>query len=221
MNALVKHTDDPFAMLDQAIGVDMDGDLFRFNAKLGTYFEGQEKKIVPIGRKLKFAPLSIQDGYQKWIDGKMIDERWRSWVNEHPIIRNDLGDFPEDAEFKDVWGFTLRAAFRHMTGARLKFVTTSTGGINAIRRVLRAWKAARDSYPDLVPVVTIGTESYVHKVHRTEIITPTFEIVDWAPWDSDKPKLKAVEGPEPDQAEGQSIGGVLDDEIPFACEWRA
>ena len=69
MNALVKHTDDPFAMLDQAIGVDMDGDLFRFNAKLGTYFEGHEKKIVPIGRKLKFAPLSIQDGYQKWIDG--------------------------------------------------------------------------------------------------------------------------------------------------------
>ena len=88
----------------------------------------------------------------------MIDERWRSWVNEHPIIRNDLGDFPEDAEFKDVWGFTLRAAFRHAHGPLLKWVTGSTGGVNAIKRLLSKWRAERNDYPDLVPMIELGTE---------------------------------------------------------------
>ena len=125
----------------------------------------------------------MQSGYQKWEDGKIVDERFSDWASgEKPILRNDLGDFPENDDAKDPWSYVLRCAFRFMTGAQLKFVTSSTGGINAVRKLLRAWKEERDNYPGLVPVVELGTDFYVHKEHRTEIITPTFTIVDWVNW---------------------------------------
>jgi hypothetical protein len=178
------------------------------------YFKGQEKEIVPLERKLKFAPLSVQSGYQKWEDGKIVDERFADWASgEKPVLRNDLGDHPKDENAKDPWSYALRCAFRLMSGPQLKFVTGSTGGVNAIRKLLRTWKQERDNHPDLVPVIELGTESYVHKEHRTEIITPTFTIVDWAPWDREKPK--AVAGPKADADDSRTISHDLDDEIPF------
>jgi hypothetical protein len=53
-----------------------------------------------------------------------------------------------------------------------------------------------------------------HKVHRTEIVTPTFRIVDWAPWDGEMPKVMQ-------KAKATFVAQALDDEIPFAPEWRA
>jgi hypothetical protein len=213
-NALAKTNQ--YSPIDANIGADLDGDLLRFNGKVGRFFKGPEKVEVPPGRRLKFAPLSVQDGYQKWIDGKIEDERWREWNSTTPpILRNDLGDL--DQEFwhdgKDPWSFTLRAAFKEARGGLLKFVTTSTGGINAIRRTMRTWRTERDNHPGLVPMVELGVQSYVHKIHRTEIITPTLTIIAWTSWDGEG--VQATPPKALPKAEPRTTAQELDDEIPF------
>ena len=217
-----------YEALDRNIGTSLlDGELFRFNGKSGKFFRGPEKVEVPLGRRLKFAPLSVQDGWQKWEGGKIVDERFREWNStQPPILRSDLGDLDEElwTEDKDPWSFTLRAAFQDARNNQLKFVTGSTGGLNAIRRLLRDWRQQRSDHPNAVPVVELGSDSYVHKVHRTEIITPKFTIVGWTTWDGDMPTVSVtpkalppggITADDPRTTQGQSLSTMLNDSIPF------
>jgi hypothetical protein len=235
-----------FSALDANIGADMDGVLLRFNGKVGKFFKGAEKEEVPFGRRLKLAPPSVQDGWQKWDSGKIGDQRFREWNStQPPIFRDELGDMHEDAwpEGKDPWSGTILVALRDAKGEMLKFATNSKGGENAIRRVLREWRRDRAAHPGEVPVVELGCDSYVHKKHRTEIITPRFMIVGWCAWDDDMAAmtkvatsvgLKATTPPttpkalppggvttdDPRTMQGSSLSGELDDLIPFSPEWR-
>ena len=58
---------------------------------------------------------------------------------QHPITRNDLGDLDEARwpDGKDPWAFTMIIAFKDAKGALFKFSTSTTGGSNAMRKMLR------------------------------------------------------------------------------------
>jgi hypothetical protein len=168
----------------------LDGDLLRFNGKTGKFIRGSDKIELPNRRRLKLAPTSVQDGFVRWENGRITDQRFREWVsNSQPIERDDLGDNNELdwPDGKDPWSFTLMVAFKDGRGIQLKFTTSSTGGCNAVRKVLRDWRAQRQQHEGEVPVVELGTDSYEHKVHRTTITVPTFTIVGWTTWDGEMP----------------------------------
>jgi hypothetical protein len=140
-----------------------------------------------------------------------------------PILRNDLGDFEERdwPNGKDPWAFTIIAAMKDDEGVLLKFSTSAKGGENAIRILCRDWRRQRDKHPGMVPVIKLGSDSYLHKIHRTEVIIPTFAIVGWAAWD-DNGDLAVVSAPKALPPGGVTaddprtmMGPGIDDEIIF------
>jgi hypothetical protein len=209
-----------YAALDANIGNDLDGELLLFNGKHGEFTRGADKTLVPLGTELRFAPTSVQDGYQKWEDGKIVDGRFREWISsQHPILRNDLGDFEERdwPNGKDPWAHTILVAIKDEDGALLKFSTSSKGGENAVRRLMRDWKRERAKNEGFVPVIKLGSDTYLHKVHKSDVIIPTFTIIDWAPWDLGPGKKLTLPPPgwsTPDDPRTQ-IREELDDAIPF------
>ena len=185
------------------------------------------------------------DGFQKWVNGKLVDERYREWASpQPPILRNDLNDF--DFDEQDPWKPVLLAAFKGGRGNLLKFSTGSIGGANSIRKLMQDWKQERGNRPTQVPVVELGSTNYQHKVHFTVIHTPVFRIVDWCLWDGAMPTVQAAatvkmspaegastgmngapkmalpdwtaDGPEP--TAGSRFSVELSDDIPFSPEWR-
>src|SRR5262249_55096397 len=160
-----------------------DGIPLRF--KDGKFYEGFDKVEVQDGTVMRFAPTSVQDGFVLWRDGRPIDWRMREWLNtSQPISRGILGDNDESKwpEGKDPWVFTMLAALKDAEGVLYKFSTSSSGGSNAIRKLMREWRRLREKHPGLVPLVTLGSDFYVHKVHKNQVRIPTFEIVGWEPW---------------------------------------
>jgi hypothetical protein len=222
MNQLM-HVQMNYNGYDRNVGADvLGGDLLRFNGKTGQFTRGSEKTVMDLGRRLKWAPLSVQDGWQKWVGGKIAEEAFREWNStQPPILRNDLGDHNEGLwpEGKDPWTFCLRTAFADPRRNQLKFVTSSTGGVNAVRKLARDWKSVRENHVGLVPVVELGADSYEHKVHRTTIITPVFSIVDWAEWNGHMPTIpspmKALPPGGVTADDPRTLSQELDDDIPF------
>ena len=108
-------------------------------------------------------------------------------------------------------------AMKDEDDVQLKFSTGSVGGANAVRKVLREWKRLRDKHPGQVPVVSLGSDSYQHKVHRTEVQFPVFEIVDWDYWDeADRASAKALPSYVTADDPRTQVRDELDgDEIPY------
>jgi hypothetical protein len=205
---LAKYEPKTLAALDANIGTDLDGEPLRF--KDGKWLQGFDKAFVEPGTVMRFAPLSIQDGYVKWDDGKPVDWRMREWISTQvPILREDLGE-NDEADWpngKDPWAFTLIAALKDAEGTFYKFSTGSAGGINAVKKLMRTWRRERDRYPGKVPVVALNTDSYVHKVHKNTVMIPVFDLVGWEPWD----ESDVVPPPE----ERSHVAHAVNDEIPF------
>ena len=154
--------------------------------KDGKFLQGFDKIEVEDGTVLRVAPESVQDGFVIWENSKPVEWRMREWIYPAmPIYRDTLGDLDEGEwpDGKDPWAFTMLLAMKDATGKLLKFTTGTAGGSNAVKRLLREWRKERDQHRGLVPVVALGCDSYEHKVHRTTIKVPTFEIVGWEPWD--------------------------------------
>ena len=213
-NDLVKHTD--YDAIDEAIGSDIDGDPLRF--KDGRFIRGFDKIEVEEGTTLRIAPTSVQDGYVKWEDGKPVDWRLREWINRNhlPVFRDTLPDAHKIGQSDDPWTYTLLIALRDDDGVQLKFSTGSVGGANAVRKALREWRRLRDKHPNKVPVVALGSGSYEHKVHRTEIAFPVFTIVDWDYWDeADRASAAALPSWATADDPRTQIQDELEDEIPY------
>lgn len=203
--------------LDAAIGSDIDGDPLQF--KDGKFLRGFDKNEVEEGTLLRIAPTSVQDGFVKWEDGKPVDWRLREWISraQLPIYRDTLGDMDKINQPDDPWAYTMLIAMKDEDDVQLKFSTSSVGGANAVRKVLREWKRLRDKHPCQVPVVSLGSDSYEHKKHKTEVQFPVFEIVAWNYWDeADKESAKALPlYATADDPRTQVRDELAGDEIPF------
>jgi len=198
--------------LDAVIGNDLDGEPLRF--KDGRFLEGFDKNEVIEGTVLRVEPTSVQDGFVKYEDRKPVDWRMREWISgAPPIDRNALGDL-DDGDWpdgKDPWAPTMFLAMKDAEGKLFKFSTHSVGGANSVRRLLREWRRQRDRHLGLVPVIALGADSYVHRVHSNTVHVPTFAIVGWEPWDDDASPLIEVTGDDPRTL----VQDDLEDEIPF------
>ena len=218
-NDLVKHTD--YDALDFAIGSDIDGDPLRF--KDGVFLRGFDKTEVEEGTTLRIAATSVQDGFVKWEDGKPVDWRLREWINRDqlPIYREALGDMDKNEwpDGKDPWTYTMLLAVKDEENVQLKFSTSSVGGANAVRRLLREWKRLRDKHSGRVPVVSLGSDSYQHKIHRTEVQFPVFEIVGWDFWDEADKALPSYVTP--DDPRTQIRDELTETIFLFECDARA
>jgi hypothetical protein len=195
-----------YSALDAAIGTTIEGEPLRF--KDGRFARGFDKTEVAEGTRMMLHPASTSDGFIKWEDGKPVEWRIRELNStQFPISRETLGDTDESEwpDGKDPWAFTMMVALKDSDGALLTFSTGTVGGKNAIRKVLRDWKLARNKYPGKVPVVSLEVGSYEHRVHRTTVEFPIFSIVDWAHWDG-------VDAPPPTDA--QQVRGELNDALP-------
>jgi hypothetical protein len=174
-----------YEALDAAIGSDIDGEPLRF--KDGVFLQGFDKIEVEMGTVFRIAPTSVQDGFMRWENGKPVDWKLREWFKpgQLPIYRDTLGDMDESQwpDGKDPWAYTLLLAMKDAEGVLFKFSTSGVSAANSVKRTLREWRRERDKHPGLVPVVALGSSSYVHKVHKSTVRFPTFEIVGWEPWD--------------------------------------
>jgi len=208
-----------YSALDAAIGSDLDGEPLRF--KDGMWLQGFDRNEVEAGTIFRVAPTSVQDGFVKWENGRPVDWRMREWIStaQLPVCRESLGDVDESewTDGKDPWAYTMLLAVKDGEDKLYKFSTSSVGGANAVRRLLRAWKGGRYRHPGQVPVVAIGTDHYVHKAHKNKVHFPTFEIVGWDYWDAEAARLV----PNPDDPRTQFAHVLESDTIPFAPEWRA
>lgn len=195
-----------YGALDAAIGAEVD-DAQPLRFKDGAFYGGFDKVEVELGTVFRVHPMSVQDGFIKWVDGRPADIRMREWSSGlHPIDRNELDELDKAGESDDPWSYTMYIAFKDAEGTLYKFTASSKGSANAVRKMLRQWRRGRDKHPGLVPVVALGRDSYEHKVHRTTIRVPTFEIMGWEAWDENAPApAKAAD----------KFSEVLDDEIPF------
>ena len=81
-------------------------------------------------------------------------------------------------------------------------------------KVLRDWKRQRDKHPGQVPIVALSSDSYEHKVHRTEIAFPIFTIVDWDFWDEADTTAALPSYTTADDPRTQ-VRDEIDDEFPF------
>ena len=193
--------------LDREIGNNIDGEPLRF--KDGGFTRGFDKLDVPEGSRFLMHPASTSDGFIKWEDGKPVEFKIRELNNpsQFPIFRDTLDEQDESQwpDGKDPWTFTMMIAMRDEDGITVTFSTSSVGGIRAVRKVLRDWRLVRDKHRGLVPIVTLGVDSYEHKVHRTTVEFPVFTIVDWATWDGEEaPKL----------TKSEQLKEELDDDLP-------
>ena len=85
-----------------------------------------------------------------------------------------------------------------------------------MRKVLREWKRQRDKHPGQVPVVALSSDSYQHKIHRTEVQFPVFEIVGWDYWDEvDRASAAALPSYATDDDPRTQVRDELEDEIPY------
>jgi hypothetical protein len=180
-NEIVRHEN--YAALDAAIGSsNVDNQPLRF--KGGAFTRGFDKSPVSMGARMLLHPVSVAEGFVKWEDGRPAEWQIRELANptQTPISREDLGDLDKNdwADGKDPWAPIMMVAMKDESGAVLTFSSSTTGGRNAIRKVLRDWRLARGKHPGRVPVVELDVDSYEHKTHRTTIEFPVFKIVDWA-----------------------------------------
>jgi hypothetical protein len=196
------------AALDLAMGSDIE-DAPPLRYKEGIWLAGIDKTPVEIGTVALIEPASVQEGYVCWKGGRLVDQRFHEWANPNaqPIRREQLGDLdPDDwPDGRDPWAYTMLLAVK-IDGRMHKFSTSTVGGANAIRKILRLWRRDRDAHPGLVPQVLLGSESYIHKVHHNTIKTPVFEMMGWDGWDGSE---------RPPQDEKAQVKHLLNDSIPF------
>jgi hypothetical protein len=138
VNEIVRYEN--FAALDAAIGsTNVDNEPLRFRS--GVFTRGFDKTPVSVGTRILLHPVSVAEGFVKWEDGRPAEWQIREWADstQKPISRDELGDLDKNhwVDGKDPWAPITMVAMKDESGAVLTFSSSTTGGRNAIRKVLR------------------------------------------------------------------------------------
>lgn len=205
---------------EQAVGgPSFVGDLLKFD-KFGDWKAGQEERDVPEGTRLIVGIRTLQIGWIKWEDGKpvvvnmvLLDDIDNGTASPPPK-RDTLGDDDKSLWEQDdkgvpvdPWVFTNSVVLYDPEDGQLyTFSTRSKGGINALGRVVKAFNAHVKAYPDEVPTVTLGSDSYPHakygkimipmlNILQDEWVEMPDEIVNAAPHDAGEEAAPAKPAP--------------------------
>ena len=170
---------DPFA----AYGAQMQDGTFLSFSRVGEFEAGQDKEQVPFGTRLVANMPGLRQGWRCWIGGRVVDDR-TDFLGAPQPRRNELGDLDQamwerDKEGKprDPWVLT---DILEMSNGETNYIfsATSRGGRGAIQRLCAAYAKERRMRPDMLPIITLGRDSYIHKEFGKTYF-PVFEIVGW------------------------------------------
>jgi len=161
----------------------------------------------------------VWTGWVRWFDGKAVEHRIGRLIDFPPrLTREDLGhtdktlwETDNNGHPRDPWAPSDRMVMRSAGDEAdlLTFSTSSIGGRHALSKLCQQFDRHYANQDGMWPEVKLLSENYVHDQYG-KIWKPKFQIVSWAYWDA----TKAPEDPKTLTAQ------ALDDEIPFAKEWR-
>jgi hypothetical protein len=156
--------------------------------KSGLFVYGQENIEVEEGSEWAVNPYSIQHGYVCWTDHKnkpneILDERMVPFTQPPP----NAAELPDMGfEWKHQIAVVLQCISGEDQGTTVLYKGTSTGLRNACKDLINSiLEQLQTDKEHIVPVVTLDSDSYQHKVHG-QIFYPVIEVHDWLGMDGIK-----------------------------------
>jgi len=202
----------------------------RENAGFGpilTYVKGEyflEKKMVDLGTQFK---VYTKAWVQVWINfGPPVQQFiYQIAKGQKPPEREKLGDLDKtkwatglNNDPKDPWVKQFLLPFEFVdTGDRVTFRTSSGGGKRTVADLcsLCAFRSKRGD--PSIPIIKLASTTFSGRQGVGKVQKPQFDIVGW---DEDDGVYRAID-PEIIDGDGRAAAQVpIDDEIPFAPEWR-
>jgi hypothetical protein len=190
------------------------GDLLKFSD--GTWLVGRES--IPVEKDRKLVAVGCASAWVRWAGGKPDKYIVRQPGAASPE-REDLGDSDEtkwepgpDNRPRDPWMSTryVYLVDPHDASA-YTFSTSSWGGRGAVIDLADAIQRYRAARPGASPVVLL--EAAAMKTKYGVKRRPVLKIIDWVGGD-----IPESSGTTPRLV--SSTQRIMDDEIPFASEWR-
>jgi hypothetical protein len=178
----------------------------------GSYYFGTDENELPLGTEVVPNMIEARVGWLKWRGGEVIEEKLFPWATGHPY-REDLGDMDrelwevdDNGKALDPWAETATVPLKNpQSGEEFVFSTSSTGGRQAVSKLVMAWRHGVSQGKSGLPVITLGADTYKHRKFGP-VHFPVFKIVRWQD-EADLIAGKADDDPPPDDN--------LDD-LPFA-----
>lgn len=170
--------------LEQTVAAipDSTGALFLKLTKGGEWIYGQDGVEVQPGSHWAINPANMRKGYIAWGTGAVLGKITRNIV-QPPVLPSDLPPAPAGCKkgWEEVVCMELACITGEDKGTVVEYEQNSDGGIKAFRQVAEAiLKQAQVSDTDIVPVVELVTDSYIHREYG-KIFKPVFKVVSWAP----------------------------------------
>jgi hypothetical protein len=162
------------------------GDPYLRMQKDGVWVYGQEDVEVGKGSLWAINPMSLQHGFIAWPDGeeggRPLGEVMVPGDEELPL-RHELPEV--DGDWDQQFSLVLKCVEGEDAGTQVLYKTASTGGTNAVSKLITLIDARIDEDPaHPVPIVELLSDSYPHKKYG-KIRYPVFDVRDWANMEMD------------------------------------
>ena len=151
----------------------------------GAFVFGIDEEKMALGTELVPNLHEGKIGWLKWKGGEVVEEKMFAWATGHPY-REDLGDLDQDlwevdddGKPIDPYSETATLPFKNpRTGEEFTFSTSSTGGRQAVAKLIYAWRHGVTQGKSGLPVVTLGSDTYKHKKYGLTHF-PVLKIARW------------------------------------------
>jgi len=159
-------------------------DFLAMSGRTGEWKFGVDETPPEEGAMFVINPNSLSTGFIAWNDktSKPDGEEMRP-ITGAPVLQSELPDMGADSPWTQQVAFQLVCSSGEDKGIEMIFKTSSRGGRGAFTKLLNnivTHLTANQGTDLVVPVVTLGTDSYKHSNPKFgTIYTPIFEIVKW------------------------------------------
>jgi len=172
----------------------------KFNGNDGVYIYGKDKEELPLGTQLAVNMNDYSVGYICWKEGEMIEKIMVPVIAGNPPPASELPDHGPyktyDDGTKDGWSAQRTVTMRDVeTGVTYEFQVSNKSGEIAMGNLLRDFAKEMARHDGEVPVVELGSNSFVLKNVRGQPTkyAPVLKIVGWADEAELGAKLDALE----------------------------
>lgn len=149
--------------------------------RTGHWVFGADQEEVEAGSKWAVNPFSFLHGYIAWGDGVVLAEKLAPMTEPLPEV--DAAPPGASKGWELQLGLSLKCVSGDDAGMEARFTTTSVGGKNAVKALaLAVAEQAEKDQSKIVPLVTLGKDSYRHKSYGN-IFTPVFDVKEWVTLD--------------------------------------
>jgi len=148
------------------------------------FIAGRDRVTIPFGTEFVAAVPWLQLGYQKWVDQQIVDSAMGYYAEGFtPPPRGLLDDTDQnlwavgrDGKPADPWTWLKLLPFIDPnTDDIYTFITSSSGGINAIDDLAESFGRAKGG---TLPLIALGMETYNHKTFGP-VNNPKFAFVKY------------------------------------------